>query len=222
MRHAQQGLHLPGELSTQRLVAWDAERPAPPRPLFSRADALTSGRGRSHRKSSRYGKEGASVSGVMATSFPEGVLETQDGTRPQFGNRFLSDPTRVFHHNAWDNVEWSEEQAVAAARKVQENSSQLVCPEKQVDYEINAHKYWNEFYKIHENGFFKDRHWLFTEFPELAPNHGHLTGLPLENQKSEGPKRRSSRDWPGLTTEQHTSPCSSHGVRLRCLPRRRQ
>lgn len=28
-------------------------------------------------------------------------------------------------------MEWSEEQAAAAARKVQENSSQLVCPEKQ-------------------------------------------------------------------------------------------
>lgn len=28
-------------------------------------------------------------------------------------------------------MKWSEEQAAAAERKVQENSSQLVCPEKQ-------------------------------------------------------------------------------------------
>ncbi|XP_051014824.1 tRNA N(3)-methylcytidine methyltransferase METTL2A [Acomys russatus] len=153
----------------------------------------------------------------MAASCPEGVSETQDGKRPQFGNRFLSDPARLFHHNAWDNVEWSEEQAAAAERKVQENSSQLVCPEKQVDYEVNAHKYWNDFYKIHENGFFKDRHWLFTEFPELAPNHNHLTGLPLEKQRSEVSKRRSSRDGPGLT-DQHTSPCTSHGCETQVPP----
>ncbi|NXA84688.1 METL2 protein, partial [Thryothorus ludovicianus] len=69
-----------------------------------------------------------------------------------------------------DNVEWSEEQEDSARSKVQENSSQLLPRDKQEEYEVNAKKYWDDFYKIHENGFFKDRHWLFTEFPELAPN----------------------------------------------------
>ncbi|KAJ6660630.1 hypothetical protein lerEdw1_017627, partial [Lerista edwardsae] len=69
-----------------------------------------------------------------------------------------------------DNVEWTEEQEAAARAKVQENSAQFVSQEQQDAYEIGAHKYWNDFYKTHENGFFKDRHWLFTEFPELAPN----------------------------------------------------
>ncbi|NWV01223.1 METL2 protein, partial [Upupa epops] len=69
-----------------------------------------------------------------------------------------------------DNVEWSEEQEASARSKVQENSSQLLPQDKQEEYDVNAKKYWDDFYRIHENGFFKDRHWLFTEFPELTPN----------------------------------------------------
>uniref|UniRef100_A0A8C8ZB19 Uncharacterized protein n=1 Tax=Prolemur simus TaxID=1328070 RepID=A0A8C8ZB19_PROSS len=68
----------------------------------------------------------------MAGCYREEVPVARGGKRQQFGSRFLSDPARVFHHNAWDNVEWSEEQAAAAERKVQENSSQRVCQEKQV------------------------------------------------------------------------------------------
>ncbi|KAK1331251.1 hypothetical protein QTO34_009202 [Cnephaeus nilssonii] len=152
----------------------------------------------------------------MADSCPE-----PGGKRQLFGGRLLSDPARVFHHNAWDNVEWSAEQAAAAERKVQENSTQRVCQEKQVDYETNAHKYWNDFYKIHENGFFKDRHWLFTEFPELAPsqNQNHLMDWLSENKRSEVPECRSNADGPGLITEeQHKCPSNSLGHKAQTLP----
>ncbi|XP_075418140.1 tRNA N(3)-cytidine methyltransferase METTL2A [Tenrec ecaudatus] len=152
----------------------------------------------------------------MASPKPEGALEgthaVPNGKRERFGSRFLSDPARVFQHNAWDNVQWSEEQAAAAEKKVRENSAQLVPQEKQVDYELNAHKYWNDFYKIHENGFFKDRHWLFTEFPELAPspNQNHLKSLPSEAKWRETLECDHSEDRPGLSAEQHT--CLSNPV----------
>uniref|UniRef100_A0A8C6WYI3 tRNA N(3)-cytidine methyltransferase n=1 Tax=Neogobius melanostomus TaxID=47308 RepID=A0A8C6WYI3_9GOBI len=92
---------------------------------------------------------------------------SEEGKRPQFGTRFLTDPRQVFQHNAWDNVEWTEEQENAAKKKVLENSQPLP-PEKQDEFDAKANEFWNEFYTIHENRFFKDRHWLFTEFPELV------------------------------------------------------
>ncbi|CAG4983013.1 unnamed protein product [Parnassius apollo] len=91
--------------------------------------------------------------------------------RPQFGNRFLENVDEVFKHNAWDNVQWDANQEQAAKEKVQQNSEVTFTEEHLEDLENNANKYWDAFYDIHQNRFFKDRHWLFTEFPELAPDN---------------------------------------------------
>ncbi|XP_042871442.1 tRNA N(3)-methylcytidine methyltransferase METTL2-like isoform X2 [Penaeus japonicus] len=95
------------------------------------------------------------------------------GRRPQFGARFLKDKKNVFEHNAWDNVVWDDTQEAAAQAKVQENSEVTLTPEEIQKLEAEAAHHWDAFYDIHQNRFFKDRHWLFTEFPELAPHLAH-------------------------------------------------
>jgi SAM-dependent methyltransferase len=93
-----------------------------------------------------------------------------------------------------DNVVWDDEQEAEAASKVSKNSTTKVASDKQGNvlypreatyfhsyrasdqYEEDADEFWDKFYLIHQNRFFKDRQWLFTEFPELAPN-----GVPPES-----------------------------------------
>lgn len=95
----------------------------------------------------------------------------QNNGRPKapLGSRILSDPDKVFEHNMWDHMQWSQEEEERAFEKALKNSLVRVPPELQEKYEREANKYWNEFYKTHKNNFFKDRNWLLLEFPELLP-----------------------------------------------------
>uniref|UniRef100_F6YCY6 tRNA N(3)-methylcytidine methyltransferase n=1 Tax=Ciona intestinalis TaxID=7719 RepID=F6YCY6_CIOIN len=90
-----------------------------------------------------------------------------DTKRPTFGNRFLKDDAQVFLHNAWDNVEWTEEQESNARQITTAQAENSMPDEEQEKFLSEAPKFWDKFYEKHENKFFKDRHWLFTEFPEL-------------------------------------------------------
>ncbi|KAK8390806.1 hypothetical protein O3P69_010488 [Scylla paramamosain] len=99
--------------------------------------------------------------------------ETKDRRRPQGGGRELKDWRMVFSHNNWDNVVWDETQEAEAKAKVQVNSEVLLTTEEIEKLEQEAAGKWDAFYGIHQNRFFKDRNWLFTEFPELAPHLAH-------------------------------------------------
>ncbi|XP_052508909.1 tRNA N(3)-methylcytidine methyltransferase METTL8, mitochondrial [Budorcas taxicolor] len=95
----------------------------------------------------------------------------QSGCHPgaPLGSRILTDRTKVFEHNMWDHMQWSKEEEEEARKKVEENSAVRVHLKEQVKYEREASKYWDTFYKIHKNKFFKDRNWLLREFPEILP-----------------------------------------------------
>ncbi|XP_076674270.1 methyltransferase-like protein [Andrena cerasifolii] len=104
----------------------------------------------------------------MEGNVPEVKRDGSREKRSQFGNRTLGSNDNVFQHNTWDNVTWDEEQQKLAQQKVNENSIVTLPDEKICEYDREANKYWDKFYGVHENKFFKDRHWLLTEFPELA------------------------------------------------------
>ncbi|KAL4214280.1 methyltransferase [Rhizopus microsporus] len=94
-----------------------------------------------------------------------------DVTEPEisskFGSRILTEDNDVFKHNAWDHVEWDEEQEAMAKEKVKQQLEHPVPEEEQEQYYNNPAEYWDKFYQKNENKFFKDRNWLKVEFPEL-------------------------------------------------------
>ena len=106
---------------------------------------------------------------------------SEEGKRPQFGNRKITEESEIFKHNAWDQVEWGVEQEEDALEQIkkQKEKSENVEERMKVAGET-ASENWNCFYEKHENKFFKDRSWLFTEFERLNPkNSSELTVLEL-------------------------------------------
>ncbi|QLG70660.1 hypothetical protein HG535_0A06020 [Zygotorulaspora mrakii] len=103
-------------------------------------------------------------------------LDVKSSSRPtrlgrddpfEFGKRTLEEKSDVWDHNAWDNVEWGEEQIKQAEEKIKQ---QLENPVSEFDkklYNENPARYWDIFYKNNKENFFKDRKWLQIEFPCL-------------------------------------------------------
>eukprot|EP00730_Choanoeca_flexa_P018916 TRINITY_DN9224_c0_g1_i5.p1 TRINITY_DN9224_c0_g1~~TRINITY_DN9224_c0_g1_i5.p1 ORF type:complete len:199 (+),score=28.30 TRINITY_DN9224_c0_g1_i5:78-674(+) len=85
--------------------------------------------------------------------------------RPQFGSRKLTDDSDIFSHNAWDDVDLGPEYVQMAHATIDEQKRHPV--QEQAHYHEQAADFWDSFYSSHDNKFFKDRQWLFTEFPEI-------------------------------------------------------
>ncbi|XP_053733449.1 mRNA N(3)-methylcytidine methyltransferase METTL8 isoform X5 [Synchiropus splendidus] len=105
-------------------------------------------------------------------------LKSTDG-RPSapLGSRILTNSDDIFKHNMWDHVQWTEEDKEKARQKAKENSLvQIPFPERG-KFVSDACHYWDTFYEVHRNKFFKDRTWLFSEFPELLPLNAESQGV---------------------------------------------
>lgn len=98
------------------------------------------------------------------------LKSTSARPRAPLGSRILTNPDDVFKHNMWDHVQWTEEDQEAARQRAVENSSIRLPLTEQGKFSTDACQYWDQFYEVHQDKFFKDRKWLFLEFPELLPS----------------------------------------------------
>ena len=71
-----------------------------------------------------------------------------------------------YKFNYRDNPEWTEENENNALVVVQ-NQKLLRSETPDPIWNENPEKFWNEFYLKNDKNFFKDRHWLSVEFPEI-------------------------------------------------------
>nr|XP_018265270.1 S-adenosylmethionine-dependent methyltransferase [Kwoniella dejecticola CBS 10117]OBR87428.1 S-adenosylmethionine-dependent methyltransferase [Kwoniella dejecticola CBS 10117] len=85
-----------------------------------------------------------------------------------FGARLLNSEKDVFEHNAWDHVTLPEDFKMKAQEIMELHRSSPVAEGLRDGYNSKPAHYWDKFYALHEEGFFKDRQWLRLEFPELV------------------------------------------------------
>jgi tRNAThr (cytosine32-N3)-methyltransferase len=85
-----------------------------------------------------------------------------------FGQRYLEEGDNVFEYNAWDHVETDEDyRAYAELQYAKQRENPASDWHKQL-YNSTPAKFWDRFYKNHNQNFFKNRKWLQQEFPILA------------------------------------------------------
>ncbi|NWV39453.1 METL2 protein, partial [Grantiella picta] len=95
----------------------------------------------------------------------------QSSRRPAvpLGSRILTDPSKVFEHNMWDHMQWSQEEEENAKKKATENSlvkvqweDQEILPGKRRQ-EFKTEKISSEHAKINNNNSFSHQNGMFEE-----------------------------------------------------------
>lgn len=79
-------------------------------------------------------------------------------------------------------------------------------------FDTAASQYWDQFYGVHQDKFFKDRRWLFLEFPELLPSWGkdQTTSTCRDHQRAADPLQTRSRTDTEMGPHQRKDPVQNH------------
>ncbi|KAK7532252.1 S-adenosyl-L-methionine-dependent methyltransferase [Phyllosticta citribraziliensis] len=85
----------------------------------------------------------------------------------QFGSRYLEEGDNIFEFNAWDHVETDDTYKEFASLQYANQREHPVSDFDKTRFNKDPAKWWNLFYKNNTNNFFKNRKWLFQEFPVL-------------------------------------------------------
>ena len=68
------------------------------------------------------------------------------------------------------DFEWTEEMEKEAKIILEENLD-TITDKKMIDNLDTQNKNWEKFYKFNKTNFFKDRHYILREFPELKDDN---------------------------------------------------
>lgn len=85
-----------------------------------------------------------------------------------FGSRVLEEGDDIFEFNAWDHVEVDDAFKEFAELQYQRQREAPVSDFDKVKFNRKPETFWNKFYSNNAANFFKDRKWLFQEFPTLT------------------------------------------------------
>ncbi|MBW0482484.1 hypothetical protein O181_022199 [Austropuccinia psidii MF-1] len=100
-----------------------------------------------------------------STAFQTGF---SPGPSSKIGRRQWRDSTAdPWEFNAWDNVQWDEEQQKLAEDITSKQAASPVPHEMKVKFNEAPADFWDTFYATRKDTFFKDRAWLRNEFPAL-------------------------------------------------------
>lgn len=85
-----------------------------------------------------------------------------------FGQRYLEEGNDIFKYNAWDHVDTDDDYKAYAELQYSKQRDNPASDFHKNLYNSNPAKFWDRFYKNHNQNFFKNRKWLQQEFPILA------------------------------------------------------